>query len=285
MQGDGGGQFGIRQGARGDYGIGDFDVLVGMFLAEADGVDGNALPPNGGDGGEVDTAGVIRAIAQHDDGTERQRGRFGQHALQSLTEAGGGGGRGELIGLLNPFRLAAELVKSYLEAIAEAFEHAGIEGGLGRRLARSGGIVDRHAARIVHQNSHHVLLGAESGDTERGVPEQEQDEGDEAAFEQPDGQRAGSGEHAMMTAHVPEKYSGNGQNRDRQHPERPRRQEDELAFMEDAGRVFEQKFEHVSTSATHSDKYRDVPGTGWRYKQIVIGGKVHRSDALASSKA
>ena len=138
-------------------------------------------------------------------------------------------------------------------------------------------IVDRHAARIVHQNRHHVLLGAEGGDAERGVPEQEQDEGDQAAFEQPDGQRAGSGEHAMIAAYVPEKHSGSGQNRDRQHPERPWRQEDELALMEYAGRVFEQKFEHESTSAAHSDKYRDVPGTGWRYKQIVIGGKVHRS--------
>ena len=49
-----------------------------------------------------------------------------------------GAARGELVGLLNPFRLAAELVKSHLEAVAEAFEHAGIEGGLRRGLAGSG---------------------------------------------------------------------------------------------------------------------------------------------------
>ena len=285
LQGDRGRQFGIRQGARRHDSVGDLDVLVGMLLAEADGVYGNALPPDGRDGRQVDTARVIRAIAQHDDRAQGQRRGFGQDPLQRFTEARGRGACRELVGFLNSLRLAAKFVKSHLEAIAETFEHPGIERGLRRRLARSGRIVDRHAARIVHQNRHHVLLGTQRRDTQRGVPEQKQDEGDQPAFQQPDGQRARSGEHAVIAAHVPEKRSGSGQNGNRQHPDRPRRQEDELALMEDAGRIFEQKFEHGSTSAAHSDKYRDVPGTGWRYKQIVIGGKVHRSEALASSKA
>jgi hypothetical protein len=55
--------------------------------------------------------------------------------------------------------------------------------------------------------------------------------------------------------------------------------------MENAGRIFEEEFEHESTSAAHSDKYRDVPAEGRRYKKLEIGGKVHRSEALASKKA
>ncbi len=262
LQRDGGGQLGIRQGARGHHGVRDFNVFVGMLLAEADGVYGNALPSNGRDGGEVDAARVVRAIAQHDDRAQRQRGGFGQYALQRFAQAGGGGAGCKLVGFLNPLRLAAELVKPYLEAIAETFEHSGIEDGLCRGLARAGRIVDGHAARIVHQDRHHVLLGAQGGDAQRGVPEQKENEGDEAAFEQPDGDGARSGEHSVIAAHMPEEGSGSGQNGDGERPHRPRRQENELALMENAGRIFEQEFEHESTSTAHSDKYRDVPGTG-----------------------
>src|ERR1019366_6251720 len=112
---------------------------------------------------------------------------------------------------------------------------------MGMRCRR---MVNRHAARIVHQNRHHVLLGTQRGDAQRGVPEQKEDERDQAAFQQPDDQRARAGKHAVIAAHVPEKGACNGQNGNRQRPDRPRRQENELALMENAGRVFEQEFEH-----------------------------------------
>ena len=101
-------------------------------------------------------------------------------------------------------------------------------------------------------------MGAKRGDAQRGVPEQEQDECDEAAFEQPDGEGTSAGEHAVIAADVPEERAGGGENGDRQQPERPRRQQDELALMEDAGRIFEQDFEHESTSETDRDRYRDA---------------------------
>src|ERR1039457_5076863 len=89
----------------------------------------------------------------------------------------------------------------------------------------------------------------------------------------------------MIAPYVPEQRSGSQQNGNRQRPDRPRRQENELALMKNAGRIFEQEFEHESTSAAHSNTYRDVLREGWRYKQLEIGGKFHRSEALASSKA
>jgi hypothetical protein len=52
--------------------------------------------------------------------------------------------------------------------------------------------------------------------------------------------------------------------------------------MENTGRIFEQEFEHGSTSAARRDTYRDVLERDWRYKMLGIGGKVHRTEALAS---
>jgi hypothetical protein len=48
--------------------------------------------------------------------------------------------------------------------------------------------------------------------------------------------------------------------------------------MENTGPIFEQEFEHGSTSAARRDTYRDVPGRDWRYKMLGIGGKVHRTE-------
>src|SRR6185436_5592436 len=60
-------------------------------------------------------------------------------------------------------------------------------------------------------------------------------------------------------------------------PHWPRGQKNELALMKNAGRIFEEEFEHESTSGAGRDKYRDVPGTVWRYRHFKIGGKVHRA--------
>src|SRR5260370_9014547 len=92
-----------------------------MLLAEADGVYGDTLPSNSRDRCQVDAAGVVRAIAQHNDRAQRQRGGFGQYALQRFTQAGGRGAGRELFGLLNPLGLAAKLVNAYLETVAETF--------------------------------------------------------------------------------------------------------------------------------------------------------------------
>ena len=88
------------------------------------------------------------------------------------------------------------------------------------------------------------MLGAEGGDAERGVPEQEEDERDHAGFEQPDGDGAQAAEHAVIAPDVPEQQRGGGQDGDEEQPERPGGQEDEFALVKDADRVFEENFKH-----------------------------------------
>ncbi len=117
LQGDGGGQLRIGQGAGRQHGVGNLDVFIGVLIAVADRVDRNALAADGGDGREIDATCVVRAVAEHDNGAERQRGRFGQDTLQRLAEAGCRCSGGQLVGLRYAFGLTAKLVKSHLEAI------------------------------------------------------------------------------------------------------------------------------------------------------------------------
>ena len=57
-------------------------------------------------------------------------------------------------------------------------------------------------------------------------------------------ERAHSAEHAVIAAYVPEEQARRGEDGECQHPERPGRQEDKLALVEKAGRIFEEEFEH-----------------------------------------
>ena len=93
-----------------------------MLLAEADGVDGNALAADGGDGGEVDAAGVIGAVGEQHDGAQGQGRGFGENALQGISDAGSGRGGGEVVGIGDALGLFAELVEADLEAAGEGLE-------------------------------------------------------------------------------------------------------------------------------------------------------------------
>ena len=95
----------------------------------------------------------------------------------------------ELIGLLDALRLLAELIQPHLEFLAETLQQPAIEQRLRRRLARAGGVVQRHAPRIVNQHRHHVLLGLQGRDAQRRMPQQKQNERDHTGFETPDRQR------------------------------------------------------------------------------------------------
>ena len=75
----------------GNLDVGDFDVVRHALAAETDGVDGDALALDVGDGVQIDAAAVVGAVAHQNHGADGQRGRIGQHFLQSVADVGGGG--------------------------------------------------------------------------------------------------------------------------------------------------------------------------------------------------
>jgi hypothetical protein len=243
-QRNGGAQPGLRQRAGGQHHGLNFDVLIGMVVAEAHGVDGDALAADGGDGVPADAAGVIGSIAQHHHRAQRQGRRFGHRLFQGVAKAGGGLGARKLAGILNAIGRGAELVEAHLEAAAQRLQQAIVQDLLRGGLARAGAIGDRHAARIVHQHGDHVLLRPERGHAQGGMPEQEQNQGRHRRFEQPDGQGPRPAEHATIAPDVPEQPSRRCQDGDGQHPRGPGGQKDEAAFVKKASRVFEQELEH-----------------------------------------
>ena len=105
--------------------------------------------------------------------------------------------------------------------------------------------------------------GLQRRDTQRRMPQQKQNEGDHASFEPPDRDRAQAAEHPVIAANVPEKRARDCQDRNREQPQRPRRQENELAFVENAGRIFEQKFKHeVHVAGESRQVYGRASGRG-----------------------
>jgi predicted nucleic acid-binding protein len=118
------------------------------------------------------------------------------------------------------------------------------ECGFCRRFARSRGIGDAHAFGVIHQDYDYVLLRAKRGHAQRRMPQQEQQQRHHPCFQKPDAAGPRAGQHPVIAADVPEQRAGGGNDGERQQPQGPRRQEDELTFMEQAGRIFEQKFEH-----------------------------------------
>ena len=78
------------------------------------------------------------------------------------------------------------------------------------------------------------------------MPQQEEQQGHHAGFEQPDSERASAGKQSVVAANVKEERRAGGDYGKGKHPQRPGCKQDELSFMKQAGRIFEEKFEHGS---------------------------------------
>ena len=73
--------------------------------------------------------------------------------------------------------------------------------------------------------------------------------------------------------------AGGGDYGERQHPQGPRRQENKLAFMKQAGRIFEQKFEHGKCSRAGCDECVDALRVGWELQTFPVA----RNGAIAAA--
>src|ERR1035437_7555131 len=91
--------------------------------------------------------------------------------------------------------------------------------------------------------------------------------------EQQDGHRAQPAEHAVIAAHMPEEQPRGRDDGERQQPERPGRQENEVTLIKDAGRILKQDFEHEVQSTNSRDHDMDVRIAAGSYKESQIGGK------------
>src|SRR6185503_19752688 len=102
----------------------------------------------------------------------------------------------------------------------------------------------------------------------------EEDQRNHAGLQHPDRGGPQSVEHPVIAVHVPEERGGGCEDRDAEEPERPRREEHELALVKNVGRILEQKFEHESTSK--SDMSMDVPGANKSYRSSQIAGNLNK---------
>ena len=85
------------------------------FAAEPDGVDGNALALDFGDGFEIDAAGVVGAVAQQHHRADGQRRRVRQHFFQAVADVRGGRGGVQLVRAFDAFQMIAQTIKPDLK--------------------------------------------------------------------------------------------------------------------------------------------------------------------------
>ena len=160
----------IGQRVGGQRGVGDFDILLGLLAAEPDGVYRNAPLPDLRNRVQIDAAGIIRAIRQQHHGAQRQRGRFREHLLQAVAQARSRLRHGELAGFLDALGFLAEAIEAHLKLLPQRGQQLPVEHGGSLRTARLRPLLDGHAARIVDQHGHYVLLRPQCRNRNGRVP-------------------------------------------------------------------------------------------------------------------
>ncbi len=234
--------------ARRQLDVGDFDIVRHALAAEADGVNGDALPLDVGDGVEIDAAAVVSAIAHQNHGADGQRCRIGQHLLQPLADVRGGQGGGQLVGAFNAFQMIAQPIKSHLKFALQALEETAVERREHLVFARVAVLFGRHAFAVVNHHRDDVLLRPKRGDTQRGLPQQEKKQADQQALQDPDhgaARTAHGGRNGAAAAPDHPAEAGRGdEQQQRERPHWPLTEKHETAFGEDSGRILKKKLKH-----------------------------------------
>src|SRR5207302_3759029 len=116
-------------------------VLV-LLAAESHSVHRNVSAAQGGDGIEIDSAGIIGAIAQQDHSPDRQVRGFVRQLLETISNAGYWRRRVELVQAVHAIQLAVHAVKPRLESLLQIRKHAALESLDGLCLTRAAAFCD-----------------------------------------------------------------------------------------------------------------------------------------------
>ena len=236
---------GIRQRPRGNGHLFHFNIFCEMVGSKADGVNRNPQLLQLRDGLAIHPAGVIAAIRHQNNGAQGHGAGLGRDVLQAVANARGGVIRLQVLRVVDPDGVASEFVRPDLKFLLQFREQIVIQ-QVFRALQPLFAVVgDSHAARVIHQNRHDVLLRTQTGDTDGRLPEHEQHQRNKRRLSQPDQGGTGIGQDTAPLPDVPEKSARHHGENHEQEPERPGREKDQFAFGKYGWRIFEQQLEHV----------------------------------------
>src|SRR5205823_1851244 len=104
------------------------DIARDLLFSITDRVHWYVLTFDFRNGLQVDTAGVVRAVAQQNDGAHRQRCRLGEQVLQIGPDVRSRRGRLQVLDLRSALQAVAQAIKPHLKFLLEVLVQTGIKG-------------------------------------------------------------------------------------------------------------------------------------------------------------
>ncbi len=245
MEADARGKPRIRKRARGHDSVVDFHVVGSLFESEAYGVNRNAAVSEGGNRVGVDSAGIVRAVAQEHHRAHGQVGGFRSQLLQTVIDARRGcdGSGLQFLGIPETRETSVQAVEARLEFLLQLGERAVLKGLGGLRFARRALIRDAHAARIVDEHGDNILLRLQLGHGNGRLPQKHKHHRGQEKFQEPDnaGPPVANRRRGFRQPRPDQKGQPHRrrQHQQKQKPLRPAPEKDELALRKNRRRILE----------------------------------------------
>ena len=255
-------QRGSREHRPGRVGAADLDVPLEVLFAHAHRVYRNPLRLQRHQGLGQFLARVVGSVRDQDQARERHRGQFGARALERRAEARSAPHEAHLGEVLDAFRARGEAEVAHREAVGQGGKNRGIrrtEGFLKEGAAGAVVVVlDLHAAGVVQEHAHEVLLRHHRRDHQGRAQEAEgehrQSREPEPAQDQPV-QRPGLAAHTQVGQ---ERKDGDQARHDGAGRDRARHAQREVALLEDDRAILEEELEEAGKHV------RDPVSGSWR---------------------
>jgi hypothetical protein len=191
-QGDGRGNAGIGDRFFCDSHILDLHVVSEFLPAESDGVHwkpsiAQCLQRIWRDARSAHARGVLTSVSEQNDCAHRKVRRLCNKLFQAVVNVGGCSSRCDSMGVVDPFKVAVEPVETSLKPIRQARENSAVKRPeSGRLTGMAIAVGNRHAVRIVDDHGNDVLLRTQFPDRDRGLPQQQQQQGYRRRLHSPD---------------------------------------------------------------------------------------------------
>ena len=246
---------GVRQRLRRHDDIGKLDVVGNFLAADADRMHRNFAPAYLRHQLAVESAGVVRAVADDQYRPQRHGRGLAQDIRQRFADPAARSRRRQML-VRERFEAVCVTGKS-IEPDAEFFlqfvENRPLQGGNGLLQPRPAARAQRHAARSVEQDRNYVLPVLERLHGETRLPQHQQRQRNRSPLERPNRRRTAALQAARGTPRVPPQAGAGRGDQHQQQPKRPAAGKHEPALAEGRQRILEKKLEHrrCSNGSSH----------------------------------
>ena len=165
-----------------------------LLAAESNCVHGNVPAAQRGDGIQINSAGIIGAVAQQYHSSDGQVCGFIRQLFETIPDTRYRRRCVEFIQAVDAVQLAVHTIKPRLEPLLQTGEHAALERFDGFRLSGAAVFCNSHASGVIDNHGDDVLLRLQLGDHQSRLPQQREQESGEGGLQKPQDSHAPTSE-------------------------------------------------------------------------------------------